>query len=154
MDRRRLSLGLIATVSMGFLGTTGSTGAKAALGKTTAPKRVQITGEIVDTWCYVTEIMFAQGTAHYQCAIWCALGGIPVSVVDKDGKVYMVLRVEDDDTSVANPKLVTIQANEVTVDGDLYVRDGVNYLMVNKIADNKGIINLTQEEYGIQPFGN
>jgi hypothetical protein len=66
----------------------------------------------------------------------------------------MVLRVEDDDTSVANPKLVTIQANEVTVDGDLYVRDGVNYLMVNKIADNKGIVNLTQEEYGIQPFGN
>ena len=153
MDRRRLSLGLIATVSMGFMGITGSTGAKAALGKTAAPKRVQITGEIVDTWCYVTEIMFAQGTAHYQCAIWCALGGIPVSVVDKDGKVYMILRVEDNDTSVANPKLVTIQANEVTVDGDLYVRDGVNYLMVNKIADNKGIINLTQEEYGIQPFG-
>jgi len=66
----------------------------------------------------------------------------------------MVLRVEDEEASVANPKLVTIHANEVTVDGDLYVRDGVNYLMVNKIADNKGIVNLTQEEYGIQPFGN
>ncbi len=153
MDRRRLSLGLIATLSMGFTGIFGSSGAKAALGKTAAPKRVQITGEVVDTWCYVTEIMFAQGTAHYQCAIWCALGGIPVSVVDSQGKVYMVLRVEEDKTSVANPKLITIQANEVTVDGDLYVRDGVNYLMVNKIADNKGIINLTQEEYGIQPFG-
>ena len=154
MDRRRLSLGLLATISAGFLGIAGSTGAKAALGKTAAPKRVQITGEIVDTWCYVTEIMFAQGTAHYQCAVWCALGGIPVSVLGKGGKVYMVLRIEDNDTSVANPKLITIQSNEVTVDGDLYVRDGVNYLMVNKIADNKGIINLTQEEYGIQPFGN
>jgi hypothetical protein len=153
MDRRSLSLGLIATLSMGFAGISGSSGAKAALGKTATPKRVQITGEVVDTWCYVTEIMFAQGTAHYQCAIWCALGGIPVSVVDKQGKVYMVLRVEGDNTSVANTKLITIQANEVTVDGDLYVRDGVNYLMVNKIADNKGIINLTQEEYGIQPFG-
>ncbi len=154
MDRRRLSLGLIATLSMGVSGLARTAPAKAALNKAAKPKRVQVTGEIVDTWCYVTEIMFAQGTAHYQCAIWCALGGIPVSVVDKDGKVYMILRVEDDDTSVANPKLVTIQANEVTVDGDHYVRDGVNYLMVNKIADNKGIINLTQEEYGIQPFGN
>ena len=150
MDRRRLSLGLIATLSMGFAGLSATSTAKAAI----KPKRVQITGEIVDTWCYVTEIMFAQGTAHYQCAVWCALGGIPVSVLGKDGTVYMVLRVEDEETSVANPKLVTIQTNEVTVDGDLYVRDGVNYLMVNKIADNKGIVNLTQEEYGIQPFGN
>jgi len=154
MDRRRLGLGLIATVSMGFLGIAGTSTAKAALNKAVKPKRVQITGEIVDTWCYVTEIMFAQGTAHYQCAVWCALGGIPVSVLGKDGTVYMVLRIEDENASVANPKLVTIQTNEVTVDGDLYVRDGVNYLMVNKIADNKGIINLTQEEYGIQPFGN
>ncbi len=154
MDRRRLSLGLIATLSMGFAGLSGISTAKAAVNKAAKPKRVQITGEIVDTWCYVTEIMFAQGTAHYQCAVWCALGGIPVSVLGKDGTVYMVLRVEDEEASVANPKLVTIQANEVTVDGDLYVRDGVNYLMVNKIADNKGIINLTQEEYGIQPFGN
>ena len=38
-------------------------------------KRVQVTGEVIDTWCYVTEIMFAEGTAHYQCAVWCALGG-------------------------------------------------------------------------------
>ncbi len=154
MDRRRLSLGLLATLSMGFAGLSGTSPARAALNNAVKPRRVQITGEIVDTWCYVTEIMFAQGTAHYQCAVWCALGGIPVSVLGKDGTVYMVLRVEDEDASVANPKLVTIQASEVTVDGDLYVRDGVNYLMVNKIADNKGIINLTQEEYGIQPFGN
>ncbi len=154
MDRRRLSLGLLATLSMGFAGLSGTSRAKAAVNKAIKPKRIQVTGEVVDTWCYITEIMFAQGTAHYQCAIWCALGGIPVSVLGKDGTVYMVLRVEDDDTSVANPKLITIQTNEVTVDGDHYVRDGVNYLMVNKIADNKGIINLTQEEYGIQPFGN
>jgi hypothetical protein len=118
-----------------------------------SPQRVQITGELVDTWCYVTEIMYAQGTAHYQCAIWCALGGIPVSVLGEDGNVYMVLRLEGDDTSVANPKLVTIQANQVTVDGDLYERDGVKYLIVDKVADNAGIVNLTHEEYGIQPFG-
>lgn len=117
------------------------------------PKRVQITGEIVDTWCYVTEIMYAQGTAHFQCAVWCALGGVPVSILGDDGKVYMILRVEDDDNTVANPTIVSIQANQVSVDGNLYVRDGVNYLIISKVADNKGIINLTQEEYGIQPFG-
>jgi len=117
------------------------------------PKRVQLTGEIVDTWCYVTEIMYAQGTAHFQCAVWCALGGIPVSIKTADGKVYMILRIEGDDTSVANPKIAKIQSRNVTVDGDYYKRDGVNYIIVNKVADDRGIINMTQDEYGIVPFG-
>jgi hypothetical protein len=118
-----------------------------------APTRVQVTGEIVDTWCYVTEIMYALGTAHHQCAVWCAVGGIPVSVLGEDGNVYVVLKVEDDDTNVANPRIVNIQTHKVTVDGDLYERDGVRYLIVTKVADDHGIVNLTHEEYGIQPFG-
>lgn len=119
----------------------------------TTPKRVQVSGEIIDTWCHVTEIMYAQGTAHHQCAVWCAVGGIPVSILGEDGTVYMVLKLEDDDNTVANPRIVTIQTHKVTVDGDLYVRDGVNYLVVNQVADDKGVVNLTHEEYGIQPFG-
>ena len=115
-------------------------------------KRVTVTGEIVDTWCYLTEIMYALGTAHHKCAIWCAVGGIPVSIKGTDGKTYMVLRVEGDDTSVANPKIVKIQTHKVTVDGDLYVRDGVNYLIVSQVADDHGVVNLTHEDYGIQPF--
>jgi hypothetical protein len=115
------------------------------------PQRVKVTGEIIDTWCYITEIMYAQGTAHHKCAVWCAVGGIPVSIKGTDGKIYMVLRVESDDTSVANPKIVKIQTHHVTVDGDLYVRDGVNYLIVNKVADDKGIINMTHQEHGVQP---
>ena len=96
--------------------------------------------------------MYGLGTAHHKCAIWCAVGGIPVSIKGTDGKDYMILRVEGDDTSVANPKIVKIQTHHVTVDGDLYVRDGVNYLIVNKVADDKGIINMTHKEYGVQPF--
>jgi hypothetical protein len=116
--------------------------------------RVQVTGEVIDTFCNVSEIMFAAGSAHYQCATWCAIGGIPVSIKDKNGDIYMILRIEEDDSNVANPKLVTIIAHEVTVDGELIRRDGVNYLLVNKVANDKGIINLTHDEHGIQPFGN
>lgn len=117
------------------------------------PKRIKVTGEIIDTWCYVTEIMYAQGTAHHQCAVWCAVGGIPVSIKATDGTVYMVLRVEGNDQSVANPTIVKIQSHQVSVDGDHYVRDGVNYLIVNKVADDKGIVNMTHDEYGVVPFG-
>jgi hypothetical protein len=131
--------------------TACSVGLMAFTASAATPQRVKITGEIVDTWCYITEIMYAQGTAHHKCAVWCAIGGIPVSIKGTDGKVYMVLRVESDDTSVANPKIVKIQTHHVTVDGDRYVRDGVNYLIVNKVADDKGIINMTHKEHGVQP---
>ena len=119
-----------------------------------AGRRVQVQGEIVDTFCSVTGIMFSAGTAHHQCATWCAAGGIPVSIKDKAGAYYMVLKIEEDDVSVANPRLLTIQTHEVTVDGELIERDGVKYLLVSKVADDKGVVNLTHEQNGITPFGN
>ena len=117
------------------------------------PQRVRVTGEIIDTWCYVTEIMFGLGTAHHQCAIWCAVGGIPVSILGEDGNVYVILKIEDEDSNVANPRVVKIQSHVVTVDGDLYERDGVRYLIVTQVADDQGVVRLTHEEYGIVPFG-
>ena len=131
----------------GILTLACVSGAQAA-----APERVRIAGEVIDTWCYVTEIMFAEGTAHHQCAVWCAVGGIPVSVKADDGTVYMVLRIEDEDP-VDNPRLIDIQSHRVTVDGDLYKRDGVNYLIVTQVAEDGGVVNLTHDEYGIMPFG-
>lgn len=116
--------------------------------------RVRVTGEVIDSWCYITGIMYALGTAHHQCAVWCAAGGIPVGLKDDNGKVYMVLKVEDDATSVASPALLRIQTHRVTAEGDLYVRDGINYLLVSKVVDDRGIVTETHGEYGIQPFGN
>lgn len=139
--RLMILAGLIA------LGLTGVAQAAAP-----AAKRVTVTGEIVDTWCYISEIMYGQGTAHHQCAVWCAIGGIPVSVKDAAGDVYIILRIEDEDP-VDSPRIVKIQTHEVTVHGDLYERDGVKYLLVTEVADDNGIVNLTHEEYGIQPFG-
>ena len=136
-----------------FMAAAFCVGVGSSVNAATTPKRVQVSGEIIDTWCHVTEIMYAQGTAHHKCAIWCAVGGIPVSILGEDGTVYMVLKVEDDDRTVANPTIIKIQTHKVTVDGDLYVRDGVNYLVVKAVADDKGVVNLTHEEYGIQPFG-
>lgn len=117
------------------------------------PQRVQVSGEVIDTWCYISEIMFAEGTAHHQCAIWCAAGGIPVGVLGDDGEVYMVLKVGDDTTNVANPAILEIQSHRVTVDGDLYRRDGINYLLIDQVVNDEGIVNLTHDDYGIQPFG-
>jgi len=117
-------------------------------------KRVTVTGEVSDTWCSISGLMFAKGTAHHQCAIWCALGGIPVSIRDADGQLYLILKIGDDEESVANPRIAKMATHEISVDGELLERDGVKYLLVDKIADDKGVITMTHEEYGIQPFGN
>ena len=142
-----------AIFGVGLMAAAGVVTLNTAATAATAPQRVSVTGEIIDTWCHVTEIMYAQGTTHHQCAVWCAVGGIPVSILAEDGTVYMVLKIEDDDVSVANERIIKIQTHQVTVDGDLYVRDGVNYLIVTQVADDAGVVNLNHEDFGIQPFG-
>ena len=142
---RRCGFGLVAGVIL------LSAGAASAV--TSDAKRVTVTGEVIDTWCTVTMIMFAEGSAHYQCAVWCAAGGIPVSIRDEDENVYVVLRVGNDTTNVANRGIIRIQAHQVTVEGDLIERDGVKYLLVTEVADDAGIVNLSHEDAGIQPFG-
>jgi len=119
-------------------------------------RQVTITGEMIDTWCYVSQIMGSSevvtGTAHHVCAVWCAAGGIPVGLLSKDDqKVYMVLSFEGDDTSVANEKILNLQSRELTVTGTVFELDGLNYLNIEEVVADNGIVNLTHEKYGIIP---
>jgi hypothetical protein len=118
-----------------------------------AAQRVEVTGEVIDSWCYLTEIMYPEGTAHHQCALWCAAGGIPVGILADDGTVYIVLKLEGDATSVANPAIMEIQSHRVRIEADLHVRNGINYLVVGSVLGDEGVVKLTHDEYGIQPFG-
>ncbi len=149
-----IALGL--TLTVGVVGGAGvfmlAPAAQAAA--PAAAKRVKVTGEVIETWCSVSAIMYAYGTAHHQCAVWCTAGGIPVGLKDKDGTFYMILKIEEDDSNVANPRLATFLSRDVTVDGDLIERDGVKYLLITKVADDKGVVNMTHEANGIVPFGN
>jgi hypothetical protein len=117
------------------------------------PTRVTVTGEVIDSWCYLTEIMYPLGTAHHQCAIWCAAGGIPVGILSDDGEVYIVLKMAGDDTNVANPALLAMQTHRITVEGQAIARDGMKYLVIERVVEDQGIVNQTHEDYGIQPFG-
>ena len=137
---------LFATVTGAMIALTLGAGPAAAA-------RVTVTGEVIDSWCYLTEIMYPLGSAHHQCAIWCAAGGIPVGILDDDGQVYIVLKIEDDSNSVANPTVLDIQSHRVTVEGDAFERDGITYLTIDRVINDEGIVNLTADEYGIQPFG-
>jgi hypothetical protein len=118
-------------------------------------ERMTIRGEFIDTWCYYSGVMGGPdavvGSAHHTCAMWCAAGGIPVGLLAEDGTVYMVLKVEGDDASNGGDTLLTLASDTLTADGLVYRRDGLNYIVVEKIVSNEGIALQNHEDYGVVP---
>ncbi len=118
-------------------------------------ERVTVTGEFIDTWCYMSGVMGGPdavvGTAHHTCALWCSAGGIPVGILGEDGTVYMVLKVAGNAQSNGDQMLLEMASHTVTADGMLYHRDGLNYIVVNEIVDVAGITNQNHNDYGTVP---
>lgn len=118
-------------------------------------ERIQVTGEIIDTWCYYSGVMGGPdavvGSAHHTCALWCSAGGIPVGLLAEDGTVYMVLKIAQDANSAGGDTQLSLAAHTVTADGILYERDGLNYLVVNEVVSDMDIVNATHEDYGTVP---
>ena len=118
-------------------------------------ERITVTGEFIDTWCYFSGVMgppeATVGTAHHTCAMWCSAGGIPVGLLAEDGTVYMVLKIEGDDQSASGDTQLKLASHEIVADGMLYKRDGLNYLVVEKVVEDKGITKLNHEDYGVVP---
>ena len=57
----------------------------------------------------------------------------------------MVMKIGDDSVNVANPRILEMQTHEVTVDGDLYKRDGINYLVIDQVVNDQGIVKVNHE---------
>jgi hypothetical protein len=121
----------------------------------TDAKIVEVKGEIIDTWCYLSGVMGGPdavvGSAHHTCALWCAAGGIPVGMRAEDGTVYMVLKIKGEDPLAQTDTIMEIQSDSIVAKGMHYVRDGVNYLIVEKVISNDGIANLNHEDFGPVP---
>lgn len=121
----------------------------------TAGKMVEVKGEIIDTWCYLSGVMGGPeavvGSAHHTCALWCAAGGIPVGMRAEDGTVYMVLKIKGEGPLAQTDTIMEIQSNLILAKGEHYVRDGVNYIVVEKVVANEGITNRNHEDFGVVP---
>lgn len=137
------------------IGQTLSALAVFAAAPASADQRIRVTGEIIDTWCYLSGVMGGPesvvGTAHHTCAVWCAAGGIPVGLLGNDGKLYMVLKLEGTGTAAGGDRVLSIQTHVVTADGHHYERDGLNYLIVDRIVGDGGITSHTHETFGVVP---
>lgn len=96
-------------------------------------KEISVTGEIIDTKCYLTGMMGGRGPEHEECAIACIKGGLPPGIVeDKTGTVYIL--VPEKGMKGANEALVQYAAKTVTVKGKVVEKGGSKLLLYSAIA--------------------
>jgi len=120
-------------------------------------ERIQVTGELIDTWCYFSGVMGGPdavvGSSHHTCALWCSAGGIPVGLLTEDGTVYMVLKIEGSADNAGGDTQLSLASHVIEADGIYYERDGLKYLIVEEIVEDKDIQVLSHDSYGpVPPF--
>jgi hypothetical protein len=93
-------------------------------------KDVQVTGEVIDTFCYST--MGAKGTGHKQCGIDCAKKGIPVGLLENGSEKVHILLPNKDKTALPDD-VVNKMGETVTVTGHPYTKGGVAFLTVESV---------------------
>ena len=95
-----------------------------------AEKEVSVTGEVIDSACYIK--MGAKGAGHAECATNCAKAGIPLAILeDKTDKVWMV--ASDKDAESGNVKLDQYIAKKVTAKGKTFERGGQRILAITSV---------------------
>jgi hypothetical protein len=79
---------------------------------------VTVTGEIVDSKCYLGVMNPGQGKVHRDCAARCLSGGIPPIFVTTDGREQFLL-VGLDGRALGRDALREFVAEPITIRGDL-----------------------------------
>jgi hypothetical protein len=137
---------IIAVLCGGLLATGLSVGAFAHEGQhkeSTQGEQVTVTGELVDTACFVTSSGDATGKGHASCATDCMASGLPAGILpdkskgDADSMLYLLINPKD----VASYAAKTIKVegkeygNQHAIDvKHLYVQDGDNWKEI-KLTD-------------------
>ena len=99
----------------------------------TAAKEKTLTGEIVDTTCYLAK--GAKGAEHKACAETCIKGGAPVGLLATDGKLYLLIAGGEADVGKkAMEAAKGLAAETVTAKGTIVKRSGMNAFAVTDVA--------------------
>jgi len=96
-------------------------------------KEVTLTGEILDTYCFMMNPEEGQGEGHAKCAKACIKKGIPPGLL-VDGKVYVLLGKGH---KAANDQVVEFAGKMVTIKGKLVEHSGIRALQVQEIRAAK-----------------
>lgn len=92
-------------------------------------KTATVKGEIVDLSCYIGH--GAKGAAHAQCAATCINKGLPMGILTKDNKLYLL--TENHDNAAAYAAAKKFAAKQATVTGTLTTKDGIKAIAVASV---------------------
>jgi len=97
-------------------------------------KQITIVGEVVESQCYITGLNGpGKGLSHKECALKCAKGGIPLSILeDKTGTLYLAGQSKVA-MAGANELLIPFIAEKVKVTGRLFEKGGMKMLLISKV---------------------
>jgi hypothetical protein len=130
MKRTIATLAILALAGLSHNANAHDKSKHAAGGRDTANHAAStITGEIVDTGCYLGHT--ARGAAHAECAARCIREGMPMALLTKQGALYL-LTMNHDNPDPYN-KLKEMAAKTVTVTGMMMTRSGMKGIDVASI---------------------
>lgn len=97
-------------------------------------KPVTIVGEVIDTQCYLSGATGpGRGASHKECALNCAKGGIPLSILEENtGMVYLTGQTKKAMTT-SNLMLLDFVAERVRVTGRLVEKGGAKMVLIEKV---------------------
>lgn len=99
-------------------------------------KPVEITGEVVDSWCFASQVMGpGRGERHRACALACLHGGVTPGIVDDSGTLYIAAKHEA--YTGCKELLLPYVAKRVKITGWLAQKGGCNVLKVKKVEEAK-----------------
>src|SRR5271165_1536741 len=94
---------------------------------------VTVTGEIVDSKCYLGVMNPGQGKVHRDCAARCLSGGIPPIFVTSHGATQLLL-VGPNGNTLGRDALREFVAEPITIRGELLQRGGSGLLQIDTSA--------------------
>ena len=115
-------------VKPGSLATTNA--ASPPVDRITDLGAVTVTGEIVDSKCYMGVMNPGQGKVHRDCAARCLSGGVPPIFVTFDRGDQLLL-IGPDRRPLARSDLREFVAEPLTIDGELLAEGDRRLLMTN-----------------------
>ena len=109
-------------------------------------KQITVIGEVVESQCYITGLNGpGKGLSHKECALKCAKGGIPLSILDeKTGTLYLGGQTKKA-MAGANELLIPFIAEKVKATGRVFEKGGLKMILISKI-DKIGDDNKKQQD--------
>lgn len=110
--------------------SSGSHGGSYHLAPVAVP--IELTGEVVDSWCYASQVMGdGRGAHHQSCALACVMGGVTPGIVDDKGQLYLCVKHKA--YTGCKDLLAPYVAKRVKVKGHLATKGGVRVLKVTAV---------------------